>query len=576
MFHCTSTYLIWYFCANIASFLGVHHDFPVSTSPRLWAQLAVRAFARATNLLISGQPFRIVIEECDTQCAHVRELSQLLTRFGAQVECASSHEVAHVSLPSDEEPAAESRFQASFVVAPSGLAAQDAALRVGGVRVLAPLQGEPVVVNCDDTLLLDPYDPQIGHGVDARNAYAARRIAWAADRMPITRQAASALAADCDLSGVHVGLSLVLEPKTAVLALELAKAGAQVSVFGHAEETRDDVANILRQRGLQVFADSQATPEQEEILARDFLVSQLHYLLDDGSHLIRMAHDVERAPGALEHMVGCAEETTSGLRPLHTWQAEGRLRVPVMASNDARSKTLFDNAYGTGQSCLLTTLDLLDPSNAGVDMSAQHVTVIGYGDVGRGFARYAHALGARVSVVELDPVRELQARMDGYLTGTLTDLAPTTTMLVSATGERNTINLDALRTLPKGACVTVAGGVDQEVATDDALAAGAHFAPVASPSGGIARQIDDLVFPDGHSVRVTDRGGCINCTAGEGNPIEIMDLSFAVQLASLRELLTQGHAMYPGLHALPREADDAVCTSALKLWMPLTCSEKGD
>ena len=132
------------------------------------------------------------------------------------------------------------------------------------------------------------------------------------------------------IAGRTVGLSLVLEPKTAALALMLHEAGARVRVFGHAAETRDDVAEALRAAGIAVFAESGATGEREEELARLFLAGDVEFLLDDGSHLIRMAHDPRRAPGALESLVGAAEETTSGLRALRAFP----LRVPVVASND--------------------------------------------------------------------------------------------------------------------------------------------------------------------------------------------------------------------------------------------------
>lgn len=561
----------------------MHNDFPSHATAAIWAQLALRAFARATNLLISGQQFAIVTTTDLASSDHVTELHALLARFGAQVTLLPLN-VTQGSLVLDEATATAlaahlAHARASFVVTRSGACAQDLAVELGRVafsdgqscvRVLAPVDGDVIVMGPDDALLLDPYHPGIGHTPEERARYGAGRIEWARQHMPVTRAAVASLADAHSLEGVRIGLSLVLEPKTAVLALELAAAGAQVHVFGHADETRDDVAQVLRERGLHVYAESTATPEREEELAREFLGAQLHYLLDDGSHLIRMAHDPQRAPQALAHLVGAAEETTSGLRPLRTWQADGALQIPVMASNDARSKTLFDNAYGTGQSCLLTTLDLIDPACAGIDMHGQHIVVIGYGDVGKGFARYSAALGARVSVVEIDPVRELQARMDGYVTGTLLECAASASMLVSATGERDTITLESLRILPEDAVVTVAGGVTQEVATDQALAAGAHFTPIASPLGGLARQVENLVFPDGHCVRVADRGGCINCTAGEGNPIEIMDLSFGVQVASLRELLTHGHSLEPGLHALPAHADNQVSAAALASWPPLT------
>ena len=191
-------------------------------------------------------------------------------------------------------------------------------------------------------------------------------------------------------------------------------------------------------------------------------------------------------------------------------------------------------------------------------MAGMSVVVIGYGDVGRGCARFGAALGARVTIVELDPVRALQASMDGFTVASLEDAVPSAGMLISATGERATIPLSALEAAPDGAIVTVAGGVDGEVSIDEAVAASWIMAESGDP------HVQALTSPSGKTLRVLERGEGINYTAGEGNPIEIMDMSFGVQLASLRELLTRGSELAPGVHDLPREADDAVAAAALR------------
>lgn len=475
------------------------------------AQVLLRAYARATNMLIAGR--RFVTSD--------PELASLLEAFGAQVTPQASEEGS--STPTgldvifDLDEGAFPHPGAITVVAPGG--------RFQGVY--AP----------DASPISGPGD--------------AGRIAWARMHMPVTEAAVRRIAHL--LPGRRIGLALVLEPKTAALALMLAEAGADVSVFGHASETRDDVADELRREGLKVFADSQASPEMEEKLAQEFLAENIEYLLDDGSHLIRMAHDRGRAPTALSTLRGAAEETTSGLRPLRHFP----LHIPVIASNDARSKTLFDNAYGTGQSCWTTVLDIIDPDGLGAPIPGMRVGIIGYGDVGRGCARFARALGAHVSVVELDPVRALQARMDGFAVAALGEVAPTAGLLMSATGEPSTIPLSALEALPKDAIVTVAGGVVGEVEVEQALAAGWTLNE-AGPA-----HIQHLSDPNGKSLRLLEKGEGINYTAGEGNPIEIMDMSFGVQVAALTELLLHGDELEPGLHNLPIQADNAVAQAAL-------------
>lgn len=472
------------------------------------AQVLLRAYARATNMLIAGR--RFVTSD--------PELASLLEAFGAQVTPEPSREGA---------TGLETVFDLSDQARP----------HPGAITVVAPGGSFQGVYAPDTSPISGPGDTG--------------RIAWARMHMPVTEAAVRRIAHL--LPGRRIGLALVLEPKTAALALMLSEAGAEVSVFGHASETRDDVADELRRAGLKVFADSHASPEQEEALARDFLAENNEYLLDDGSHLIRMAHDPGRAPTALSALHGAAEETTSGLRPLRHFP----LHIPVIASNDARSKTLFDNAYGTGQSCWTTVLDIIDPDGLGAPIPGMRVGIIGYGDVGKGCARFARALGARVSVVELDPVRALQARMDGFTVAALGEVASTAGLLMSATGEPSTIPLSALEALPKDAIVTVAGGVVGEVEVEQALAAGWTLNEAGSA------HIQHLSDPNGKSLRLLEKGEGINYTAGEGNPIEIMDMSFGVQVAALTELLLHGDELDPGLHNLPIQADNAVAQAAL-------------
>jgi adenosylhomocysteinase len=222
--------------------------------------------------------------------------------------------------------------------------------------------------------------------------------------------------------------------------------------------------------------------------------------------------------------------------------------------NDARTKSLFDNAHGTGQSCLLTILDLLDPDRAGWGLPARTVAVAGFGPVGEGFARNVRALGGEVLVTDPDPVAELRARFAGYRTGPFEELAAEADLIVSASGYPHTITPAILEAARPGAAIAVAGGVEDEVDWRLAVDAGADLDPV-------REHVEDLRLASGRSVRLLDRGACINCTAGEGNPIEIMDLSFAVQLAAV-ELLLTGH-LSPGLHPIPAAADELIARLAL-------------
>lgn len=375
------------------------------------------------------------------------------------------------------------------------------------------------------------------------------KIDWARRFMPVTTALAAELRTSALVSGRRIGLSLVLEPKTANLALSLAAAGADVSVVCDGTSTRDDVAAALRQAGIPVFGHAGADRQTDRLLALEFLDRGLDILVDDGSHLIRLAH-TER-PKLLDTLIGASEETTSGLWPLHAMARAGLLRVPVIAANDARCKTLFDNGYGTGQSTVLTITDLL-----GTTLAGKTVAVAGYGYVGRGVARAVSALGATVTVTELDPVKALEALHAGFAVAPLIEAAAAADLLISATGVAHTVDVEHLLALPDGAAVAVAGGVDQEIAIDAAVAAGAR-------RHAVAARVEAFELPNGHSILILDDGGCINCTAGEGNPVEIMDLSFGVQLLAVELLATSGAGLPAGVHPLPDAADARVARAKL-------------
>ncbi|WAC70180.1 adenosylhomocysteinase [Microbacterium sp. SL75] len=347
---------------------------------------------------------------------------------------------------------------------------------------------------------------------------AAGRIAFARQHMPV----AAALAERLDLTGLRVGVAMVLEPKTAVLSLLLRERGAEVSVYAHPDEIDVAVADELRAQGFAVTADPALAGPDERAAALAFLRAGLDVLLDDGAHLIRLAHEDD--PALVDGWIGACEETTSGLTPLRRMQDAGILRCAVMAVNDARTKTMFDNRYGTGQSCVFAIADLLE--ERGIALTDQPALVLGYGPVGRGVAAHLRALGVEVRVAETDPVRALEARHDGLVTGRALELAGGA-LVVSATGVPSTVTPEIAAV---ARVIAVAGGVPGEV----------------SDAGG---------------ALVLGGGGAVNITAAEGNPIEIMDLSFAVQLAALGELLERRPE--PGVHALGPEVDELVARTAL-------------
>lgn len=531
-----------------------------------WASAAVRRFAAATNLLVAARRFRIVGGDPRDAAA----LRHLLTALGArEVEQSNQSNQSHqqhqpsdlvdqlwcLGAPDESTPAVEQAADrprgTTLVVIDAGrylpAVDEDAFGPVAPARpgVLA------VPMLSDDVFLVSTgRDPEDDPAADAR-------LRWARRSMPVARSVAAELRDGGLLRGTRIGVAMFLEPKTAVLSLLLRDAGAEVVVYAHADETDDAVADALRSAGLTVFASSTATLPEQKQLALAMLDTAPHILLDDGSHVIRLAH--QERPDLLPTMLGAAEETTSGLRPLRVLAARGALGIPVVAVNDARTKTFFDNRYGTGQSTVFAVLDLVDGLASGTHrvMPGGAAVVAGFGHVGEGVALVLAALGFRVTVAETDPVRALQARFAGYAVAPLVEAVRDADLVMSATGVPDTIDLDVLRACAHGAVLAVAGGVDQEIAIDDALAAGARRQDVGPKA-------ERFVFPgaDGGPI-VLDDGGCINITAAEGNPVEIMDLSFAVQLGAVRMLLERGDELERAVVPIDPAVDDVTARAAL-------------
>lgn len=520
-----------------------------------WACTAVRRFAGATNLLVAGRRFRTV----GGDPRDVTALHALLRGLGARP--AADHEPVDqlwcLGTPEESTPVVEREADrprgATLVVVDAGrrlpAVDEDAFGPVAPARpgVLA------VPVLSDDVFLVSAgRDPEDDPAAEAR-------LRWARRSMPVSRAVATELRDGGLLHGTRIGVAMVLEPKTAVLSLLLRDAGAEVVVYAHADETDDAVAEALRSAGLVVHARSTATTVEQKALALAMLDSRPHVLLDDGSHLIRLAH--QERPEWLSTMLGAAEETTSGLRPLRVMAARGTLGIPVVAVNDARTKTFFDNRYGTGQSTVFAVLDLLDalPSDEHRVRPGGAAVVAGFGHVGEGVALVLGALGFRVTVAETDPVRALQALFAGHAVAPLVDAVRDADLVMSATGVADTIDLSTLRACADGAVVAVAGGVEHEVAVDGALADGAERATV-------GRKVERLSWPDGHGVLVLDGGACINITAAEGNPVEIMDLSFAAQLGAVRMLLERGDELDRDVVPIDPAVDEATARTALAVF----------
>lgn len=366
------------------------------------------------------------------------------------------------------------------------------------------------------------------------------RIAWAARSMPGMRAVTGRLADQGDIAGLRIGISLVLEPKTANLVLGLRDARAQVAVYAPSDSTDAEVIAALREEGIAVFSDPWADAAANLELARGFLRTKPQILVDDGASVTRLAH--REFPALVSAMIGAAEETTSGVRPLRMMQEDGALKIPVIAVNDSRLKYLFDNVYGTGQSCVMALLDITNLQIAG-----RKVLVIGYGWVGKGVALHAAALGAQVIVAEVDPIKALQAHHDGHKVMSIKQAAPVTEVVFASAGIAGVLTPDHLMEMRDKVILCTAGGGDFELPM-------VYLRAEATPKT-IRADVEEYVLENGKSVIVVAEGHCINCAAGEGNPVEIMDLSLSLQACAIETLARQGRGMDPGVYPIAPEVE---------------------
>ena len=365
--------------------------------------------------------------------------------------------------------------------------------------------------------------------------------------MPVLRALAPRLG-DGVLAGRKLAVVVHLEAKTACLVLALREAGAEVVAAGsNPLSTQDAVCAALADEGVEVHARHGASADEFTADLLAVAASGAELVIDDGAELTRRM--AEHRPDLYERLQGVSEETTTGVARLRALEAEGRLPFPAVAANDARCKHLFDNPYGTGESALTAILALTNVLAAG-----RTFCIVGYGFVGRGLARAADGLGGRVTVVEIDPVRALTAHLDGFRVAPLAEALPDADVVVTATGLTQVVTGDHFGLLKDGAILANAGHHDRELDVP-ALAAAAGEAHEARRGVRTYRLGD-------RSVHVLVGGALVNIAGLDGNPIEIMDLSFSVQALSVHRLAAGG--VPPGVGAFPDELDDLIARTKLR------------
>ena len=379
-----------------------------------------------------------------------------------------------------------------------------------------------------------------------------KKIAWAKRYMPLLNSIEADFRRDQPFAGLKMTVSLHLEAKSAVLCRVLMAGGADLRITGcNPLSTQDDVVAALVREGAQVWAWYDCTQAEYDRHMAEALSFGPHVIIDDGGDLVSMLHRQLRP--LLPGVIGGCEETTTGIIRLHAMAREGALAFPMLTVNDARCKHFFDNRYGTGQS-------VWDGINRATNLvvAGKNVVVAGYGWCGRGIAMRAKGLGARVTVTEVDPVKALEAMMDGYEVKTMDEAALYGDLFVTSTGCCKVITQRHFEKMKDGAILCNAGHFNVEVDVDwlerNAV----------SQSEGRTPVTRGYTLPNGRTLFVLAEGRLVNLASGDGHPVEIMDMSFAIQALAARYIADHRDSLPAGVLAIPDELDYDVARRKLR------------
>lgn len=376
-------------------------------------------------------------------------------------------------------------------------------------------------------------------------------VEWAEKHMPVLMILRERYAGKKPLAGYKVSMVLHVTKETAVLARTVKSWGAEVYLAAsNPLSTQDDVAAALVEDGVNVFA-WRGMSEEEYFWAIGKVASVGPDLVtDDGGDLHVYLH--EEKPGLTENVIGGTEETTTGVLRLRALEKAGRLQYPVYAVNDAYTKFLFDNRYGTGQS---TVDGILRATN--ILLAGKKVVVAGYGWVGRGIALRMRGMGAHVIVTEVDPVRALEAVMDGFEVMSMDQAASIGDVFVTATGNTDVIRREHMLKMKDGAILANSGHFNVEVSIRD-------LEGISTGKRLIRPYLEEYTLRDGRKLYLLAEGRLVNLVAAEGHPSEVMDMSFANQALSLLRLKEEGRGLKPAVYRVPREQDEMVARLKLE------------
>jgi adenosylhomocysteinase len=370
------------------------------------------------------------------------------------------------------------------------------------------------------------------------------QIEWASRHMPVLSQIKARFSDEKPLEGMTLAACLHVTKETAVLIDTFLAGGAQVSLCGsNPLSTQDDVAAALVERGTHIFAWREQTTEEYYWCVERTLDSMPQITLDDGADLVSTVHN--RRMETLVNIKGGTEETTTGVLRLRAMEKTGHLKYPIIAVNDAYTKYLFDNRYGTGQS----TIDgILRTTN--VLLAGKNFVVGGYGWSSRGIAMRAQGMGAKVIVTEINPLRALEAAMNGFRVMPIAEAAEIGDIFVTATGDISVIRKEHMQIMKDGAILANSGHFNVEINIKD-------LEELAESKRTIRQNLEEYALKNGRKLYLLAEGRLVNLAAAEGHPSEVMDMSFANQALSV-EYLTKTEKLPPKVHLVPKGIDETV------------------
>lgn len=380
-----------------------------------------------------------------------------------------------------------------------------------------------------------------------------RMMEWAERHMPVLAEIRRELAETKPLRGVTVGAALHTEAKTGVLVRTLVAGGARVAITScNPLSTRDEVAAALAKEGVHVYAWRGESTKDYYSNLNAVLETKPQILIDDGADLITAVHTQRRE--LLSTIIGASEETTTGVNRLRAMEKEGALSFPVIAVNDSPSKRFFDNRFGTAESTFQAITGMTNTLIAG-----KRLVVVGYGFVGRGIASRAKGLGAVVTVVETDPIKALEAAMDGFMVAPMSEAARWGELFITTTGSFKVIRAEHIRLMKDGAILCNSGHFNVEIDLEG-------LNRLAVSRREIVDDVQEFRLKNGRRVYLLAEGRLVNLAGKRslGHPMEIMDMSFALQALSVVHLVRVGRNLAPGVYEVPPEIDRRVAELKLR------------